>query len=219
MSYHAVIVSGLPRSGTSLLMQIAVASGLAPLADNHREPDRHNPRGYFEYRDVRNLRAQAGDPPWYDLAATRAIKLVAPLPTLIAARGRWSVLFADRPAAAILRSQERMLKPLTPPDGVDLSPDVANNDNAGRARQRLMLKEARDYTLNWLYRRAATRVLLVDTEELCRAPTEPVARIAEFLAPVLGVAPDEAIKRRMQAVVEPALFGSADRPSGVPARP
>ena len=47
------VVSGLPRSGTSLMMQMLSAGGLPALTDDLREADESNPRGYFEFEPVK----------------------------------------------------------------------------------------------------------------------------------------------------------------------
>ena len=52
-----IIVSGLPRSGTSLMMQMLQAGGLTLISDNYRPADQHNPNGYFEYEKVKSLDA------------------------------------------------------------------------------------------------------------------------------------------------------------------
>ncbi len=70
------IVSGLPRSGTSLMMQMLAAGGLPPLHDGHRPADTDNPRGYFEFAPAKNLRADAS---WLPQAQGRVVKLVAQL--------------------------------------------------------------------------------------------------------------------------------------------
>jgi len=45
------IVSGLERSGTSLMMQILKASGIPVAYDETRKKDKNNPKGYFELED------------------------------------------------------------------------------------------------------------------------------------------------------------------------
>ena len=49
------VVSGVPRSGTSMMMQILAAGGLEPLVDGIRRPDEDNPRGYFEYEHLKKV--------------------------------------------------------------------------------------------------------------------------------------------------------------------
>lgn len=70
------VVSGLPRSGTSLMMQMLAAGGLPALHDGHRPADDDNPRGYFEFAGAKNLRVDAS---WLPAGQGRAVKLVAQL--------------------------------------------------------------------------------------------------------------------------------------------
>ena len=67
------IVSGLPRSGTSLMMQMLAAGGVPPLTDKLRPSDESNPRGYFELEAVKRLRS---DQAWLDQARGRAVKII-----------------------------------------------------------------------------------------------------------------------------------------------
>ena len=57
-----VIVSGLPRSGTSLMMQMLDRGGITAMTDQIRTADTDNPHGYFEYERVKKTRQ---DPSWY----------------------------------------------------------------------------------------------------------------------------------------------------------
>src|SRR5262245_31552152 len=66
------IVTGVPRSGTSLVMQMLVAGGLPALSDGVRAPDADNPRGYFEYEPAKRLLRDAG---WLPRAQGRALKV------------------------------------------------------------------------------------------------------------------------------------------------
>src|SRR5580698_469506 len=76
IDFMITIVSGLPRSGTSMLMQMLVAGGMTPLTDNLRQPDEDNPRGYFEFEPVKQM---ANDTSWIDQARGKVIKIVAPM--------------------------------------------------------------------------------------------------------------------------------------------
>ena len=73
---YVTVVSGLPRSGTSLLMQMLAAGGLPVQSDDERPPDRHNPRGYLEYAPVKRLRDDAS---FLGGAVGRVVKVVVPL--------------------------------------------------------------------------------------------------------------------------------------------
>ena len=100
------IVSGLPRSGTSLMMQMLAAGGLAPLTDGVRAADPDNPRGYLEYEPVKKLKEDAG---WVAAARGKALKAVHvhlyDLPRESASR----VIFMQRRLEEVVASQRAML--------------------------------------------------------------------------------------------------------------
>jgi predicted AlkP superfamily phosphohydrolase/phosphomutase/tetratricopeptide (TPR) repeat protein len=103
----ATLVSGLPRSGTSLMMQMLAAGGVPPLHDEHRPADVDNPRGYFEFAPAKNLRADAS---WLPHAKGRALKLVAQLLPFLPPEHNCRVVFMERSLDEVLASQETMLK-------------------------------------------------------------------------------------------------------------
>ena len=88
-----IVVSGLPRSGTSLVMQMLAAAGLPVFGDDARPPDADNPRGYFEHAAVRRL---AEDPSVLAAAEGRVVKVVAPLVRALPEGGRYRVIFVER---------------------------------------------------------------------------------------------------------------------------
>ncbi|MAN26579.1 MULTISPECIES: alkaline phosphatase family protein [Mesonia] len=101
-----VVVSGLPRSGTSLMMQMLVAGGIDPLIDEKRKADHSNPKGYFEYEPVKSL---ARDNSWLDKAQNRSVKIVAPLLKFLHPKYRYRILFMTRDLEEIITSQQVML--------------------------------------------------------------------------------------------------------------
>jgi hypothetical protein len=103
------IVSGLPRSGTSLMMQMLAAGGIPPLTDNLRTPDENNPRGYFEFEPVKRLRA---DKSWLEQAKGRAVKIIHLLVRELPSAGpfEYRVVLMKRPMSEILASQRAMLE-------------------------------------------------------------------------------------------------------------
>ena len=103
------IVSGLPRSGTSLMMQMLQAGGLPPLTDNLRAADENNPRGYLEFEPVKRLRF---DQSWLEQARGRAVKIIHLLLRELPVDGRfvYRVILMKRPMEEILRSQKVMLE-------------------------------------------------------------------------------------------------------------
>lgn len=104
-----VIVSGLPRSGTSMLMQMLAAGGLPILTDGNRAADEDNPRGYLEYEPARRPAAGSG---WLMDARGKAVKIVAQLLPALTATHRYRVIFAERPLSEVLASQRAMLERL-----------------------------------------------------------------------------------------------------------
>jgi hypothetical protein len=103
---EVIVVTGLPRSGTSMLMRMLQAGGVSLLTDERRLPDEHNPHGYFEYEPVKAI---GYDVSWVALAAGRAVKVVVPLLVHLPAGYAYAVLFMRRNLHSVFRSQERML--------------------------------------------------------------------------------------------------------------
>lgn len=100
-------MSGLPRSGTSLMMQMLQAGGLPILTDEARRPDEHNPNGYFELQKVKHL---AFDSSWLSQSIGKAIKVIVQLIPFLPAGFKYQILFVHRDVREIVRSQERMLQ-------------------------------------------------------------------------------------------------------------
>ncbi|MCS6917021.1 MAG: alkaline phosphatase family protein [Chitinophagales bacterium] len=100
------IVSGLPRSGTSMMMQMLAAAGLPLLTDEQRKPDASNPRGYFEYEKTKRLLTDAS---WLHEAVGKVVKIVAPLLVNLPPKYDYRILFMKRDLGEILRSQQIML--------------------------------------------------------------------------------------------------------------
>jgi hypothetical protein len=104
---YLTIVSGLPRSGTSLMMQMLVAGGIPALTDGIRQPDEDNPRGYYEFEPVKHTRV---DPSWLAAAAGKAVKMVHLLLYDLPAGHSFHVIFMKRRLEEVLASQRTMLE-------------------------------------------------------------------------------------------------------------
>ncbi len=102
------VVSGLPRSGTSLMMQMLAAGGISPLTDALRRADESNPRGYLEFEPVKRLR---GDKTWLDSARGHAVKVIHLLLPELPHDGRFEyrVLLMKRAMDEVIASQAVML--------------------------------------------------------------------------------------------------------------
>ena len=109
------IVTGLPRSGTSMMMQMLVAGGCRALVDDRRPADPNNPRGYHEYEPVTRLHLNSR---WLPEARGRVLKVVAPLLRHLPGTGsdgqplRYRVIFMRREVGQVVASQLRMLRNL-----------------------------------------------------------------------------------------------------------
>jgi hypothetical protein len=181
------IVSGLPRSGTSLMMRMLDTGGLPPLMDGEREADADNPRGYYELERVKRL--PKGDVAWVGDAKGKAVKVISALLVYLPPICTYRVIFMTRPMKEILASQRKMLERRTE------DPDrVSDETLTGLFRQHLEEAEA------WMAGREANlQVLRVGYNDIVSSPQPEIERVVEFL----GLALDPA---KMAGVVEPSLY-------------
>lgn len=179
---EVVVVSGLPRTGTSMLMQMLTAGGLGAFTDGARAADENNPRGYFEHERVKAL---AHDKAWLPEAHGHAVKVVAPLLPHLPAGPAYRVVFLERGLEEVLRSQAAMLARLGRPsaDPAALRPVYSRHLAAAHA---------------WLDAQPRAEVLHLGHHEVVAEPARAAARLNAFL----GSALDEAA---MAAVVDPTL--------------
>ncbi len=181
-----VIVSGLPRSGTSMLMRMLEAGGLPLLTDGLRTPDDDNPRGYYEYEPVKQLRQ--GATAWLPQAEGKAVKVISALLSYLPKDRRYKVLFLLRALPEILASQRKMLINR----GED--PDKVNDAEMAQYFEQHLAQ-----VTGWLKEQPHMDVLYVNYNALVNDPAGPLAEINQFLAGRL----DEA---KMLAVIDPKLY-------------
>jgi len=179
------VVSGLPRSGTSLAMQMLRAGGVPVLTDALRPPDADNPRGYLEYAPV--LRT-ATDASWVAQAPGKAVKVVYALLRQLPPGFEYRVLWMRRRLDEVIASQERMLARRSAPA------------EGGLSRERLAEVFAVQLaeTEAWLARQPSFRVLALDYGEVV-ADAQPAARAIDAL---LGGGLD---REAMVGAVDPRL--------------
>ena len=103
-----IIVSGLPRSGTSMAMSMLEAGGIPALTDQVRQADSDNPKGYYEFERVKKL--PDGDTDWLADVEGKAVKVIASLIPYLPPNHEYRVLFMRRKIDEILASQSRMLE-------------------------------------------------------------------------------------------------------------
>lgn len=180
-----VIVSGLPRSGTSLMMQMLQAGGLEPLTDGVRKPDPDNPRGYFEFEKVKNLPQDAS---WLTQAEGRVVKIVSPLLSHLPPEYEYRIIFMRRAMAEILASQAEMLT------RAGRQADPAENDRLAPVFAR-QIEEAE----NWATGQPNIKFIRVNYRDILEHPEEEARRINQFLDGRLKIA-------EMVKAVDPNLY-------------
>lgn len=104
---YVTIVSGLPRSGTSMMMQMLDNGGILPLVDGIRTPDIDNPKGYYEFERVKKL--PEGDYEWLDDARGKVVKVISALLTDLPPLYDYKIIFMQREIEEVLQSQKKML--------------------------------------------------------------------------------------------------------------
>lgn len=186
MTDYVTVVSGLPRSGTSMMMRMLQAGGMQIVSDGRRAPDEHNAYGYFEDERVMRLARDAG---WLDEARGKAIKVIYRLLQYLPANLDYRVIYLVRDFVEVLDSQQKML--------------LSRGDAAAQQdRQSILSAFARDEQriLTWLQRQPNFRSLVVPYAQ--PSPEE----IARFLDRDLDLA-------AMRAAYDPSISRSS-RPAG-----
>jgi hypothetical protein len=182
-----LLVSGLPRSGTSLLMQMLHAGGCAVMTDGVRAADGDNPAGYFEWEAVKRL---AREPRVLDQAGDRVVKVVSPLLAHLPKDRRYRIIFLDRPPEETAVSQNKMLRHLRPARPAE-EPAVMAPRLARHREEAMALLRASPHIA----------LLVVPYPELVAAPSHWAAQIAAFVGENRLPYP-----ARMAAAVRPELY-------------
>ena len=104
---NIVIVSGLPRSGTSMMMKMLEVGGIPMLTDHQRVADEDNPKGYYEFERAKKLKE--GDTSWLPDAQGKVVKVISALLEYLPGEYRYQVIFMRRAVPEILASQRKML--------------------------------------------------------------------------------------------------------------
>ena len=185
-----VVVSGLPRSGTSMLMQMLEAAGLPILQDGLRAGDASNPRGYYEFDPVKRIRS---DNSFLAEATGHAVKIVAPLLPALPPDFHYSVVFIERDLKAVLASQSEMLARL----GVSQEP--AEDETLERAFE-ASLRTAKA----WLADQENVQACYVSHAEAVESPGHTARAILDFLLTQSAIPPSlvEEIRQDRNRVID-----------------
>ena len=171
MHSEIIIVSGLPRSGTSLMMQMLENGGVEIITDSIRTADTDNPRGYYEFEKVKRIKQ---DSSWLPEAQGKAFKMISQLLYDLPETERYRIIFMERNLDEMLRSQEKMLE--------RLGRSGAPHEEI-KSSYTLHLKSLH----NWLRQQRNMSVLSVSYNNLVEGPEGQVELVREFLGGKVSV--------------------------------
>jgi len=180
------VVSGLPRSGTSMMMKILEAGGLPPLTDNLRTADEDNPKGYFEFERVKKM--PDGDISWVEDAQGKAVKVISALLEHLPPAYTYRVLFMQRKMDEILASQKQMLVRSGKPTDQVSDEQLAEMYGKHLAKVKAWLDEQTNFSVNYL-----------DYNAMLADPTKYARQVNQFLDNSLN-------PQDMAGVVDPNLY-------------
>jgi hypothetical protein len=168
-----VVVSGLPRSGTSMAMKMLEAGGLCVMTDGRRTADEDNPKGYYEDERVKDLH-QVGDKTWLRESRGKVIKIISFLLKSLPDDNNYRVLFMHRNLPEIVASQNKML-----------ARRGERNDTPDERAVALLEEQVRD--ARFFLRRPQFEVLELTYRETLDQPRPSALRMAQFVGAVLDV--------------------------------
>jgi hypothetical protein len=182
---RVIIVSGLPRSGTSMMMQMLEAGGTEIVTDGIRQADNDNPKGYYEFEKVKKMREGTQ---WLDGCAGKAVKMVSPLLPQLPDGRKYRVIFMKRDLREVLSSQNVMLKRLGR-QGANISDEEMIEKFSAH------LNQIRD----WLAKKDNFDVIYINFKDVVRHPHETAVTVKNFLGQPMDTA-------AMGKVVEQKLY-------------
>ena len=181
-----VVVSGLPRSGTSMMMKMLEAGGIVILTDHARKADEDNPKGYFEYERVKKIKD--GDVDWLPQAKGKVVKIIAALVTHLPHSYEYDVIFMRRAIQEILASQRQMLIRR----GED--PDKVEDEVLA-----VLFEKHLAQVIDWAKKKKNVRFIEVDYNDMLKDPDPLIRNINHFLGNRLDA-------NQMASVIDPELY-------------
>jgi hypothetical protein len=179
------IVSGLPRSGTSMMMRMLDLGGIPALVDNLRVADEDNPKGYYEFEPVKKTRQ---DPSWVEGTNGKVVKMVHLLLLDLPKDREYRVVFMRRKLEEVIKSQNVML-------------ERKGKSTADLSEQQIiaMFRQQMQQVEQYMKTHPNFKWLDVQYNDLLANPQPWVDKIDEFLGG--GLATD-----KMLEVVDPKLY-------------
>jgi hypothetical protein len=188
-----IIVSGLPRSGTSMMMKILESGGLEIMTDQVRQADDDNPKGYYEFERVKRLPEK--DFGWLPGAAGKGVKIISFLLQYLPGQYQYKIIFMRRAISEILASQKKMLS------------NRGEIENTNDTRMEETYQEHLKRTRVWLANQPNIKTLQVDYNLLIKSPPEQIKTLYDFLELPLDinkmvVVPDAALYRQRKFIAK-----------------
>lgn len=180
------IVSGLPRSGTSLMMSMLVAGGLEALTDQRRVADDDNPLGYFELEDAKKL--IKGEHSWLAKSNGKVVKVISTLLPYLPEGYRYRIVFMRRAIEEVLASQRKML--------INRG---ENPDKISDAQMAEIFKLDLQQSERWINSQVHVTRLDINYKQLIDQPEPLVSEINRFLGGELD-------ENKMLAAIDPSLY-------------
>ncbi len=180
-----IIVSGLPRSGTSMMMKMLAEGGLQVLTDSIRAADEDNPNGYFELEVVKQL--SEGRKDWLADADRKLVKVISALLEHLPPDKHYKILFMERQIAEILASQRKMLARRN------------ETSNASDEQMETQFREHLKAIKYWLARQPNMEVLYVDYNRIMADPDQYLQQVVDFIGLPLDM-------EKMRAVPNEGLY-------------
>ncbi len=175
-SAEIIIVSGLPRSGTSMTMKMLEAAGFNILTDHLRTADASNPKGYYEFERVKKLKA--GDFDWLLDARGKVVKVISALLEFLPNQYHYKIIFMRRNMDEILSSQRQMLLR----DGI-ADDKISDQKLADLYEDHLKKIE------EWLEQQPNMETLYINYNQILSDPEVNIHQIAQFLGGNIDIKP------------------------------
>jgi hypothetical protein len=170
-----IVVSGLPRSGTSMMMKMLQAGGVPLFVDGVRKADEDNPIGYYELEQTKSL-LKDEDKAWLGEGRGKAVKLVSTLLPGLPNGYFYKVIFMSRHLEEVILSQNKMLRRRGEPV-----------DESGDERIRGMLEKHLAKTKLWIDGQLNFAVVDVPYSQVIADPRGQAQRVSNFLGGDLDV--------------------------------
>ena len=189
------VVSGLPRSGTSMMMRMLETGGMSVVTDHIRVPDESNPKGYYEFERVKQL--QDGNTRWIAEGKGKVVKIISALLEYLPPEHQYRIVFMQRNMPEILASQREML--------------LRRGEPTDRISDRHLTGFYQDHLAHiadWLSEQDNMKAIYLHYNQIMQNPQEPIAQLCQFLQP-LPLNPN-----KMLSVVESSLYRQRALPAG-----